>query len=90
MFVSSLSNKQTHLENYDKIWGFNPKKRKLEPEMIGLCTVITVNHGFKATQVQDKNSKKKNHKMDSLWLSKAWVYQLSSKFNNPKELLEKY
>ena len=37
----------------------NPDKRKLAPEMIGLFTVITVNHDFKTCWVQDKNGKKK-------------------------------
>ena len=57
--------------------------------MIGPYTVIAVNHDFKTCWVQDKNRKKKNLHMDSLWLIKAWVHQQSSKFDIPKELLRK-
>ena len=40
--------------------------------------------------VQDKNGKKKNLHMDSLWLVKAQAHHQISKFDISNKLLEKY
>ena len=74
----------------DEVWALNPIKAKLKAEMIGPYTVITVNQDFKTCWVQDKTVKLKNLHMDSLRIVKAWVHQQSSKFDIPKELLNKY
>ena len=58
--------------------------------MIGPYTVIAVNQDFKTCWVQDKTRKLKNLHMDSLHIVKVWVHQQSSKFDIPKELLDKY
>ena len=74
----------------DEVWALNPDKAKLKAEMIGPYTVIAVNQDFKTCRVQDKTGKLKNLHMDSLRIVKAWVHQKSSKFDIPKELLDKY
>ena len=74
----------------DEVWALNPDKAKLKAEMIGPYTVIAVNQDFKTCRVQDKTGKLKNLHIDSLRIVKAWVHQKSSKFDIPKELLDKY
>ena len=74
----------------DEVWALNLDKAKLKAEMIGPYTVIAVNQDFKTCWVQDKTGKLKNLHTDSLHIVKARVHQKSSKFNIPKELLDKY
>ncbi len=74
----------------DEVYALNPDKAKLKAEMIGPYTVIAVNQDSKTCWVQDKTRKLKNLHMDSLRIVKAWVHQQSSKFDIPKELLNKY
>ena len=74
----------------DEVWALNPDKAKLKAEMIGPYTVIAVNQNFKTCWVHYKTGKLKNLYMDSFCIVKAWVHQQSSKFDIPKELLDKY
>ena len=74
----------------DEVWALNSDKAKLKAEMIGPYIVIAVNQDFKTCWVQDKTGKLKNLHMDSLCIVKAWVHQQSSKFDIPKEFLDRY
>ena len=90
MLVSRQLTKKETFKIIDKVWALNPDKARLKAEMIGPYTVILVNQDLKTCWVQDKNRKLKNLQMDSLRIVKAQVHKQSSKFDIPKELLNKY
>ena len=90
MLVQQVVDQTKTFKINDEVWALNPDKAKLKAEMIGPYTVIAVNQDFKTCWVQDKTGKLKNLHMDSLRIVKAWVHQKSSKFDIPKELLDKY